>query len=235
MVVGLPLGVQDRGVLLRPYCVALFAVPVPPNFLSRLRNSTSCSIQPCKSTRGTSLPLIGLAIWMSIRDVNGVYMANSAWLICSEAGAEPTLRCGGVQFQPFMTDAVEQIGTCSRLLQGTSPFGCRQHGWRSMGDCLGLPTHHPRCPVFHSLIDEDRRKPLAEEESRHLTSRSLYIGFLGKVSGTMLYFITLMVIIPLLNDGSMATFAAFDPVEVRRRRLLALTGSSTWFGHSRIA
>jgi hypothetical protein len=46
-----------------------------------------------------------------------------------------------------------------------------------------------------------------EGESRHLTSRSLYIGFLGKVSGTMLYFITLMVIIPLLNDGSMATFA----------------------------
>ena len=37
-------------------------------------------------------PLIGLAIWMSVRDVNGFYMANSAWLICSEAGVEPTLQ-----------------------------------------------------------------------------------------------------------------------------------------------
>ena len=42
--------------------------------------------------------------------------------------------------------------------------------------------------------------------SKSLTSRSLYIGFLGKVIGSMVFFVTLFVIIPLLNGGNPPSF-----------------------------
>ena len=150
-------------------------------------------------------PLIGLAIWMSVRDVNGFYMANSAWLICSEAGVEPTLQIWWGSVQPFMTETVEQIGTCTayyevHLVDDSTAGGLWVIALASPLVTLGA--------LFFIRASMKSEKAAGEEgRSRHLTSRSLYIGFLGKVSGTMLYFVTLMVIIPLLNDGSMATFA----------------------------
>ena len=39
------------------------------------------------------------------------------------------------------------------------------------------------------------------DSSNRLTSRSLYIGFLGKVIGNMLFFTTLFVVIPMLGGG----------------------------------
>jgi len=41
------------------------------------------------------------------------------------------------------------------------------------------------------------------DSSNSLTSRSLYIGFLGKVIGSMIFFTTLFVIIPALNGGTL--------------------------------
>ena len=150
-------------------------------------------------------PLIGLAIWMSIRDVNGFYMANSAWLICSEAGVEPTLQVWWGSIQPFMTDAVEQIGTCSGYYETHLVDDSTAGGLWAIALASPLITLGALFFIRSSMKSE--KAAGREGESSHLTSRSLYIGFLGKVSGTMLYFITLMVIIPLLNDGSMATFA----------------------------
>ena len=150
-------------------------------------------------------PLIGLAIWMSIRDVNGFYMANSAWLICSEAGVEPTLQVWWGSIQPFMTDAVEQIGTCSGYYETHLVDDSTAGGLWAIALASPLITLGALLFIRSSMKSE--KAAGREGESSHLTSRSLYIGFLGKVSGTMLYFITLMVIIPLLNDGSMATFA----------------------------
>ena len=150
-------------------------------------------------------PLIGLAIWMSVRDVNGFYMANSAWLICSEAGVEPTLQIWWGSVQPFMTDTVEQIGTCTgyyevHLVDDSTAGGLWVIALASPLVTLGA--------LFFIRASMKSEKAAGDKgRSRHLTSRSLYIGFLGKVSGTMLYFVTLMVIIPILNDGSMATFA----------------------------
>ena len=150
-------------------------------------------------------PLIGLAIWMSIRDVNGFYMANSAWLICSEAGVEPTLQVWWGSIQPFMTDAVEQIGTCSGYYETHLVDDSTAGGLWAIALASPLITLGALFFIRSSMKSE--KAAGREGESSHLTSRSLYIGFLGKVSGTMLYFITLMVIIPILNDGSMATFA----------------------------
>lgn len=150
-------------------------------------------------------PLIGLAIWMSIRDVSGFYMANSAWLICSEAGVEPTLQVWWGSIQPFMTDAVEQIGTCSGYYETHLVDDSTAGGLWAIALASPLITLGALFFIRSSMKSE--KAAGREGESSHLTSRSLYIGFLGKVSGTMLYFITLMVIIPLLNDGSMATFA----------------------------
>jgi hypothetical protein len=150
-------------------------------------------------------PLIGFAIWMSVRDVNGFYMANSAWMICSEAGAEPTLQVWWGSIQPFMTDAVEQIGTCTQYYEIHLVDDSTAGGLWAIALASPLITLGALFFIRSSMKTE--KAAGREGESRHLTSRSLYIGFLGKVSGTMLYFITLMVIIPLLNDGSMATFA----------------------------
>jgi len=150
-------------------------------------------------------PLIGLAIWMSIRDLNGFYMGNSAWLICSEAGAEPTLQVWWGSIQPFMTDTVAQIGTCSQYYEVHLVDDSTAGGLWAIALASPLITLGALFFIRSSMKTE--KAAGREGESRHLTSRSLYLGFLGKVSGTMLYFITLIVIIPLLNDGSMATFA----------------------------
>ena len=150
-------------------------------------------------------PLIGLAIWMSVRDVNGFYMANSAWLICSEAGAQPTLQVWWGSIQPFMTDTVAQIGTCSQYYEVHLVDDSTAGGLWAIALASPLITLGALFFIRSSMKSE--KAAGRERKSRHLTSRSLYIGFLGKVSGTMLYFVTLIVIIPLLNDGSMATFA----------------------------
>ncbi len=150
-------------------------------------------------------PLIGFLIWMSVRDMNGFYMANSAWLICSEAGAEPTLQLWWGSIQPFMTDAVTQIGTCTQYYEVHLVDDSTAGGLWAIALASPLITLGALFFIRSSMKTEKAAGRAGE--SRHLTSRSLYIGFLGKVSGTMLYFITLMVIIPLLNDGSMATFA----------------------------
>ena len=150
-------------------------------------------------------PLIGLAIWMSIRDLNGFYMGNSAWLICSEAGAEPTLQVWWGSIQPFMTDTVAQIGTCSQYYEVHLVDDSTAGGLWAIALASPLITLGALFFIRSSMKTE--KAAGREGESTHLTSRSLYLGFLGKVSGTMLYFITLIVIIPLLNDGSMATFA----------------------------
>ena len=150
-------------------------------------------------------PLIALAIWMSIRNVNGFYMANSAWLICSGAGAEPSLQVWWGSVQPFMIDTLDQIGTCTEYYETHLVDDSTAGGLWAIA--LASPLVTLGALLFIRASMKSEKAAGGGGTSRHLTSRSLYIGFLGKVSGTMLYFITLMVIIPLLNDGSMATFA----------------------------
>ena len=147
-------------------------------------------------------PLLGLTIWMSIRGLEPFYMANSAWLICSEAGATPQLQVWWGTIQPYMTDAVNQIGTCTTNYEThivDEPYGLWTIALASPLVTLGALFF-----IRSSMKSDERSGNL--NSSKHLTSRSLYIGFLGKVAGTMLYFATLIILIPLLNDGNMATF-----------------------------
>ncbi|MFL2949740.1 MAG: hypothetical protein ACJZ40_05075 [Candidatus Poseidoniaceae archaeon] len=147
-------------------------------------------------------PLFGFAIWMSIRGLDSFYMANSAWLICAEAGATPQLQVWWGSIQPYMTEAVAEIGTCSTYYEShlvDEPMGL----WTI---ALASPLVTLGALFFIRSSMKSEKEAGGQNSTKHLTSRSLYIGFLGKVSGTMLYFATLMVIIPILNGGDMATF-----------------------------
>ena len=150
-------------------------------------------------------PVLALAIWMNIRDMNGFYMADSAWLICSEAGAEPTLKLWWGSIQPFMIDTVEQIGTCSRYYEVHLVDDSTAGGLWAIALASPLVTLGALFFIRSSMKSDQSAGEAGK--SRHLTSRSLYIGFLGKVTGTMIYFVTLMVLIPLMNGGELATFA----------------------------
>ena len=116
-------------------------------------------------------PLIGLAIWMSVRDVNGFYMANSAWLICSEAGVEPTLQIWWGSVQPFMTETVEQIGTCTayyevHLVDDSTAGGLWVIALASPLVTLGA--------LFFIRASMKSEKAAGDKgRSRHLTSRSV--------------------------------------------------------------
>ena len=147
-------------------------------------------------------PLFGFAIWMSIRGLDSFYMANSAWLICAEAGATPQLQVWWGSIQPYMTEAVAEIGTCSTYYEShlvDEPMGL----WTI---ALASPLVTLGALFFIRSSMKSEKEAGGENSTKHLTSRSLYIGFLGKVTGTMLYFATLMVVIPMLNGGDMATF-----------------------------
>lgn len=147
-------------------------------------------------------PLFGFTIWMSIRGLDQFYMANSAWLICAEAGATPQLQVWWGSIQPYMTEAVAEIGTCSTYYEShlvDEPMGL----WTI---ALASPLVTLGALFFIRSSMKSEKEAGGKNSTKHLTSRSLYIGFLGKVTGTMLYFATLMVIIPMLNGGDMATF-----------------------------
>ena len=147
-------------------------------------------------------PLFGFTIWMSIRGLEPFYMANSAWLICAEAGATPQLQVWWGSIQPYMTEAVAEIGTCSTYYEShlvDEPMGL----WTI---ALASPLVTLGALFFIRSSMKSEKEAGGKNSTKHLTSRSLYIGFLGKVTGTMLYFATLMVVIPMLNGGDMATF-----------------------------
>ena len=60
--------------------------------------------------------------------------------------------------------------------------------------------------LLRSSMRQGKRKENVDRKGV-LTSRSLYIGFLGKVIGQMTYFATLLIVFPLLNGGEFVDFA----------------------------
>lgn len=146
------------------------------------------------------VPLLTIVFMIVATDL-WVY-ENHAWIICSEVGATPeTLSQVGV-ISPSMQETVDSIGTCPTTgewaIEDTPVFGFLMVALSPLVSILALLVMRTSMNQYEG--EENKNS------SNRLTSRSLYIGFLGKVIGSMTFFVTLFVIIPLLNGGNPPSF-----------------------------
>ena len=122
---------------------------------------------------------------------------NYAWIICNEIGAQPEIHQQMGTISPSMQETINSIGACPTTgiwdIEDTPVIGFM---------LIGLS---PLISILAVIVMRASMKQYANEEipdsKNSLTSRSLYIGFLGKVIGNMVFFISLFVIIPMLNGG----------------------------------
>ena len=152
-------------------------------------------------------PLIGLVTWLLISPLDGFRFQNSAWMICTqaavEAGAHPTIQSWWGEITPAMIERAEALGPCSRAYDF--------HVVDEPSGLWAIALMSPVISVFalfllRSSMRQGKRKENIDRKGV-LTSRSLYIGFLGKVIGQMTYFATLLIVFPLLNGGEFVDFA----------------------------
>ena len=142
-------------------------------------------------------PIIGTILWFVVSMHPLFDLRQSAWLICTEAGATPYLQewFGGI---PSTGEAaLAAIGTCPAYLNihiSQEPIGL----W-------GIALLSPLVSIGALLLYRTSMKENLDGENPDfktgLTSRSLYIGFLGKVCMNMIYFSVVILIIPILNGG----------------------------------
>ncbi len=144
------------------------------------------------------IPLLTMMFMIIATDL-WVY-EHYAWIVCSEVGAQPeVISQWGATLTPSMQEAVDSVGNCPVIgewaIEKTPVFG------------FFMVALSPFISIIALIVMRTSMKQYKNEEnsasSNSLTSRSLYIGFLGKVIGSMIFFITLFVIIPALNGGTL--------------------------------
>lgn len=144
-------------------------------------------------------PIIGVIIWLTIVQYPEFYVSDATWIVC-EKGSTPELQIWFGTEQPWMNDAVTQIGTCSADFETTittQPSGL----WLIV---LAAPFVSVLALLF---IRSSIKSHLIGENpdiNKSLTSRSLYIGFLGKVIGAVFWFSLLIFIFAI--HGGQVTF-----------------------------
>jgi len=146
------------------------------------------------------MPLLTM-IFMVIATDLWVY-ENNAWILCSEVGAQPEVINQVGTVSPAMQKTVDSIGTCPITgewgLEDTPVFGFIIVGLSALVSIIALVIMRTSMKQY-----ENEENP---DHVNTLTSRSLYIGFFGKVIGSMTFFMTLFVIIPFLNGGNPPSF-----------------------------
>ncbi len=155
-------------------------------------------------------PSFGALIWIFLRTEEGFAFENASWIICTEAGSEPIIK----NWWGSITDRVNQyavdIGTCSRPFDKAvvdEPSG-------SWGIILLGPIFSLAGLLFlRASMKQNQREEEGKVIYGTLPSRSLYIGFLGKVIGQLVFFIIVLAILPALNGGIFFEFA--DSIRVQ--------------------
>lgn len=141
--------------------------------------------------------LLSTIIFMFVFTELWVY-DNHAWIICSEVGAQPEIHQNMGTISAPMQETIDSIGTCPTdglwKIEDTPVFG------------FLLIALSPVISIVALVVMRESMKQYKNEENpdfkNSLTSRSLYIGFLGKVIGNFILFALLFLIIPALNGGS---------------------------------
>ena len=155
-------------------------------------------------------PTLGLVLWIFLRTQESFGFENASWIICTEAGTEPIVK----NWWGSITDRVNQfatdIGTCSRPFDKPvvdEPIG-------SWGIILLGPIFSLVGLLFlRASMKQSQRENEGLVTYGTLPSRSLYIGFLGKVIGQITFFITVLIVLPALNGGVFFEFA--DSIRVQ--------------------
>ena len=155
-------------------------------------------------------PTFGILIWIFLRGQEGFGFENASWIICNEAGSEPIVK----NWWGTVTDRVNgfaaDIGTCSRDFD--KPVVDEPAG--SWGIILLGPIFSLIGLLFlRASMKQSQRDKEGKTTYGTLPSRSLYIGFLGKVMGQLLFFFIVLAVLPTLNGGVFFEFA--DSIRVQ--------------------
>lgn len=156
------------------------------------------------------LPSIGLMMWLFLRTQEGFGFENASWIICNEAGSEPIVKNWWGSVTEKVNQYAADIGTCSRDFD--KPVVDEPAG--SWGIILLGPIFSLLGLIFlRASMKQSQREMEGTTVHGTLPSRSLYIGFLGKVIGQLLFFVIVLTILPALNGGVFFEFA--DSIRVQ--------------------
>ena len=144
------------------------------------------------------MPLILTTMYMGIQILQnnpGHMIQNFAFIECSAVGAAPTIDVVVGSQIGIMDEMITSIGTC----EGVYSFPIANGG--EIGFLLVALSYLISILALFVMRTSMKEYNNSEnpEFSKSLTSRSLYIGFLGKVIGTTLFFMMLFFITPMLN------------------------------------
>ena len=143
-------------------------------------------------------PALGITIWLLIRTVPEFYVSDATWVVCEE-GKEPTTdRWFGYddEWEQGIEDVFKETGDCTASYETTvttQPPGL----WAI---ALGSPLVSLLALFFIRSSIRSYQEGDNPDFSKSLTSRSLYIGFLGKVI-VLLIWLGLLVLISVVNGG----------------------------------
>lgn len=147
-------------------------------------------------------PALGITIWLLIRTVPAFYVSDATWVVCEE-GEEPTTdRWFGEdeEWRQGIEDDFKDTGDCTASYEATvtsQPPGL----WAI---ALGSPIVSLLALLLIRSSIKSYQGGDNPDFSKSLTSRSLYIGFLGKVI-ILLFWFVLLILISVVN-GSQVTF-----------------------------
>jgi len=155
-------------------------------------------------------PALGLMFWIFLRGQEGFGFENASWIICNEAGSEPIVKNWWGSITERVNQYASDIGTCSRDFDRAvvdEPAG-------SWGIILLGPIFSLIGLLFlRASMKQSQRDKEGETIYGTLSSRSLYIGFLGKVIGQLSFFFIVLAVLPTLNGGVFFEFA--DSIRVQ--------------------
>lgn len=143
-------------------------------------------------------PALGITIWLLIRTVPAFYVSDATWVVCEE-GEEPTTDRWFGEDEEWRMDIEEEFketGDCTASYEATvttQPPGL----WAI---ALGSPLVSLLALLFIRSSIKSYQEGDNPDFSKSLTSRSLYIGFLGKVI-LLLIWLGLLVLIGVVNGG----------------------------------
>ena len=154
--------------------------------------------RPALQKHAWYMPLILTTVYMGIQisqNNPGHMIQNFAFIECSAVGAAPTIDVVIGSQIGIMDEMVTSIGTC----EGAYSFPIANGG--EIGFLLVALSYLISILALFVMRTSMKEYINAEdtESSKSLTSRSLYIGFLGKVIGTTVFFMMLFFITPMLN------------------------------------
>ena len=144
--------------------------------------------------------IFGIAIWALIRTAPAFDISDASWITCREGDLQAELHTWFGEEQEWMRDVVDEVGPCTQDFETTivtQPDGA----W-------AIVVLSPLASLMALLLIRSSIRSHLEGEnpdiSSSLTSRSLYIGFLGKVISFFLY-VVLLTILTIMH-GDQVTF-----------------------------